>query len=77
MKKIILFLFIGIIANVTYWFRPAKVELNNLFLENVEALAAGESITTVRCLGSGSVDCPIDNSKAEVVYDGYSFEDGY
>lgn len=77
MKKLILFLFIGILIVITSWSRPAKVELNNLFLENVEALAAGEEVTTVRCLGSGSVDCPIDKFKAEAVYDGYSLEIGY
>lgn len=77
MKKLILFLFVGILVIITYWSRPATVELNNLFLENVEALAAGEEITNVGCLGLGSVDCPIDNSKVEVVYDGYSLEDIY
>lgn len=77
MKKLIQILFIGILAIITYWFCPAKVELNTLFLENVEALAAGEEVTTVRCLGVGSVDCPIDKSKVEVTYDGYSLEDMY
>lgn len=77
MKKLILFLFVGILVIITYWSRPATVELNNLFLENVEALAAGEEVTTVRCLGSGSVNCPINNSKVAVVYDGYSLENIY
>lgn len=62
---------------ITSWSRSTKLELNNLFLENVEALAAGESSGTVYCLGSGSVDCPIDNSKVEIVYGGYSLENMY
>lgn len=77
MKKLILFLFVGTLIVITSWSRSTKTELNNLFLENVEALAGGEDSGAVHCLGSGSVDCPFDNSKAEVVYEGYSLESMY
>lgn len=53
-----------------------KVE-NALFLENVEALAGGESHVPVNCMGSGTVDCPITHVKVKVVATGYSLEDLY
>lgn len=74
MIKLFSLLFIGVIAAVAYWVRPAQAELNNLLLENIEALAAGESSGSVYCVGMGSVDCPVDNSKAYAVYGGYSLE---
>lgn len=77
MKKLISLLFIGVIAAVAYWARPAQAELNNLFLENIEALAAGESSGVVRCVGTGSVDCSINNSKVYMVVGGYSLETLY
>ena len=77
MKKLISLLFIGVIAAVAYWARPAQAELNNLLLENIEALAAGEGSETVRCVGTGSVDCPVDKLKAYAVYGGYSLETLY
>lgn len=77
MKKFISLLFIGAIAVVTYSSLPAKVELNDLLLENVEALASDEISGTIRCVGSGSVNCPIDNSQVNGVYRGYSLETGY
>lgn len=77
MKKLFSLLFIGVIAAVAYWARPAQAELNNLLLENIEAFAAGEGSGAVRCVGTGSVDCPVDNSKAYAVYGGYSLETLY
>lgn len=77
MKKLISLLFIGVIAAVAYWARPARTELSNLLLENVEALAAGEGSGSVYCVGTGSVDCPLNSSKVYAVYGGYSLETLY
>lgn len=77
MKKLISLLFIGVIAAVAYWARPAQAELNNLLLENIEAFAAGEWEDSMHCIGTGSVDCPINNSKVYAVYGGYSLETLY
>lgn len=77
MKKLFILLFIGAVAAVTYWSLPAEVELNEFLLENVEALAAGEISGTVRCFGWGSVDCPIDHSQVEIVFQGYRLEGAY
>ena len=36
-------------------------KLDDLLLENIEALAAGESGSDGQCLGSGSIVCPLTN----------------
>lgn len=77
MKKLIFLLFIGVVTAITYLARPAGTELNNLLLENAEALAAGESFDNVHCVGTGSVVCPANNSKVDAVYSGYSLETFY
>lgn len=51
-----------------------KVGLSTLMLENIEALADREYDTTYRCLGTGSVDCPFDETKVKYVMGGYSLE---
>lgn len=44
-----------------------------LLLNNIEALAAGEEEEgDAYCIGSGSVDCPIDHSKVKYVFEPYS-----
>lgn len=49
-------------------------ELSDLMLENVEALAAGEYNPSYRCVGSGSVYCPIVNGYVYIMVGGYSLE---
>ena len=64
---------LGLIALVGYW--PAAKSpkrVNSLFLQNVEALAGGEHVTNLGCLGDGSVDCPINHIKVEYVVQGFS-----
>jgi len=41
--------------------------LDSLMLENIEALASGEEAELINCIGSGSVDCPIDHVKVYLV----------
>lgn len=36
-------------------------KLDDLLLENIEALAAGESGSDGQCFGSGSIVCPLTN----------------
>lgn len=40
---------------------------DSLQLMNIEALASGES-GKVKCVGYGSVECPIDGSKVYYIY---------
>lgn len=50
-------------------------QVSPLFLYNIEALAAGESVGSGKCIGIGSVDCPVSHIKVEYVYGGYSLEE--
>ena len=43
-----------------------------LLLQNIEAPASGEEPSHARCYGPGSVDCPINHDKVEIVYEGFS-----
>ena len=50
--------------------KEGKVQEAGLLLQNVEALATGESFPDgeIACFGDGSVDCPFTYLKVEVVY---------
>lgn len=49
-----------------------KNEAAPLLLENIEALASGESGGDVSCIGYGTVDCPISTIKSYRVYEFFS-----
>ena len=51
--------------------------MSPLLLNNIEAIASDESSGIVRCFGTGSVLCPVDNSKVERLVSGYSLEIQY
>ena len=46
---------------------------NDLLLDNIEALANGEQENGIKCIGEGTVDCPI-GIKGEAVIKYYSLE---
>ena len=50
--------------------KEGKVQEAGLLLQNVEALATGESFPDgeIACFGDRSVDCPFTYLKVEVVY---------
>ena len=48
--------------------------INDVLLENVEALAYGEVLGPTICRGSGNVTCPNYGEKVYMVYEGYSLE---
>lgn len=50
-------------------------KVSSLLLYNIEALAAGESMQPVMCLGRGSIDCPASHDKVDYVTGGYSLEE--
>ena len=65
---------LGTAVAVSVFYAHADKQItNDLLLENVEALAAGEG-TPAYCLGIGCVDCPFINKKVYVVLSGYSLE---
>ena len=73
-KKLSLCIMVAVVAAVcVYYVRADKQVVSDLMLENVEALAASEG-GNIYCVGIGSVDCPIDHTKVQVVLRGYSLE---
>ncbi len=72
MKNKMKFAFIVVIAVlvIAAWSmvnnRPASI--NSLLLDNIEALADGESVNG-HCVGVGSVDCPYNGNKVLMVYE--------
>ena len=57
-----------------YWNSVAEsYNLSTVLLQNVEALANGETPSQTVCIGSGSVDCPIMSDKVKYVSQGYGF----
>lgn len=64
-----------LIALVSYMAKPEK-EQNDLFLMNIEALAAGEDYVPIQCIGTGTVDCSL-GGKTKFVMIGYSLEVPY
>ena len=69
MKKKILFISLFLVAAVTISFQlnAGKNDLGSLMLENIDALASGETGTNIYCRGTGSVDCPINHVKVWAV----------
>lgn len=76
MKKYLKFGVLSFVVLVAIFF-CRKAEHNQLqnviLLNNVEALAAGESPMT-KCIGSGSVDCPIYHVKVKYVFEPFILE---
>ena len=73
MQKFILILFVGVLCvwavNKTM---ETPVAINDVMLENVEALANTEKPKPMSCQGDGNVTCPINNHTCAYVFIGYS-----
>lgn len=74
-KKKVLLAGLLLVASVTFtsYSHSKEKEFQNLVLENIEALAAGEGGMNA-CIGSGSLDCPLTHDKVEYVIEDYSLE---
>ncbi len=66
-----------LIITVFIYSNSKKEGMNNLLLENIEALADEEYDSTAKCYGRGSVDCPYTDIKVKYVMEGYSLEGLY
>lgn len=77
MKRKLLFigLFLVVTIAASIQINTERDSLENLILENIDALASREGSSNVRCIGSGSVDCPIIDAKVYLVQGYYSLED--
>lgn len=72
MQKVFLILFVGVLG---IWVsqQTQKISIvDDVLLENVEALANGEMSEPILCQWDGDVVCPINNRKCGIVYIGYS-----
>lgn len=62
---------IVVMAFILYM-KANRTEITNpLLLNNIEALAADEGGGNVFCIGSGTVDCPINDTKVKYVFEPY------
>ena len=43
--------------------------MNDLMLENIEALAGNEGSSSIHCMGNGCVVCPIGNVKVYMYFE--------
>ena len=73
MQKVFLVLFVGVLSFfiVSRTMKTPTIT-NDLFLENVEALANYESPEIIICDFSGNFICPANGKKVGYVYKGYS-----
>ena len=74
MQKVLLILFVGVSGVFISRQAHETPTVNDVILENVEALAYGEVSGPISCKGSGEVTCPINNKKCAYVYEGYSLD---
>lgn len=76
MKKKVLFISMCLVvmAAVSYQHHSHNSNVNNLLLDNIEALASDETSYTIHCFNHGSIDCPVDHEKVYNVHKGYSLE---
>ncbi len=74
MKKKMVFSFI-VVATVMSFISSSysNDNTNDLLLDNIEALANGEQENGIKCIGEGTVDCPI-GIKVEAVIRFYGLE---
>lgn len=70
--KLLGILAVSAIAILGYAEATHSENLDSLLLENIEALAAGESGVNSKCYGSGSIVCPINKEGVAHVYNYYS-----
>ncbi len=70
--KLLGILVVSAIAILGYVQTTHSESLDDLLLENIEALAAGESGDDSKCVGRGSVVCPLTKEGVEHVHIYYS-----
>jgi len=77
-KKVLLAgMLLLVITMVCYGsFHEEKIE-SALLMENIEALAEGESHVPVYYVGSGTVDCPRNHEKVKMMTISYCLENLY
>ena len=73
MQKVILFFCVSVLGVfICQQARGTLTTVNDVLLENVEALAEYENSLPILCNGSGNYSCPLDGDKYGFIYKGYS-----
>lgn len=73
MKKFVLVLFVSALsALIGFQVKESQSVIDDVLLENVEALAYPEHLYNMVCEGIGEFTCPLTGDKVEDVYQGYS-----
>lgn len=75
-SKVLIFSLLVAAVVFSFWSLKSPKEIDGLMLSNVEALAAIEETIPLRCMGTGTVDCPLGGKVRRVVI-GHSFEVPY
>lgn len=76
-KKILFFSLLLVAAFASFQFSNKHENLNDLMLENIEALASDEWEGRISCIGTGTVDCPVNHVKVYFVVEPYNLEKRY
>lgn len=71
MKKIIVLFAVLLMAVIVFIERSnnSAEGMNDLMLENIEALAGNEGSSSIHCMGNGCVVCPIGNVKVYMYFE--------
>lgn len=72
MKLIIKSIIVCAVITASIYLTYNKKVATPLLLDNIEALASGESGSEISCIGYGSVDCPISSIKVWSVSEYFS-----
>lgn len=74
MQKVFLILFVGVLGFFISRQTQETPTVNDVILDNVEALAYGEVPGPTICRGSGDVTCPNYGEKVYMIFEGYSLD---
>ena len=74
MQKVFLILFVSVLGVCVSRQTLQTSIVNDVVLENVEALASTESWVPIYCEDFGGYSCPLNGDKYGFVYIGYSLE---
>lgn len=73
MKRKFIYLVFGLIGIAgIYNSISEKKQVEDILLQNIEALAADESDVPKACAGYGCLDCPVGNKKVKYIITGWS-----
>lgn len=67
-KKLLIFVLVIIGAIATFNINVVENEMGDISLQNIEMLSFGENGNGVNCFLSGSLDCPVNETKVRMIW---------